>query len=806
MKNKFRKLSILSLMRLLSLSGCGKEDSSITPSDTGMPSVSESKPSERTTEKPSDTKPTENKPTEDKPTVTPSETPSKEPSVSPTPSESESTSPAVKEIIVTLSGDEQVVLGKSITLTALVENSEDTAVIWTSENEDVLKVENGVVTGLKVGKGKIVASSHADPEKKAEKEITVVDSYNFRISENKTYTVEAEDLDFSHATLRPDLTSLGIIEEPAGEAKDKTSGGKCIRGLTAGSTLSFPFKAESNARVKITGIRANYDEGFNLDSNVKFSVNQEVLKTGAVFGGHSSQTDYWPWQSIVLGDRLLTQGDYTFTIEVINSLPNFDCLSFEVTDFNDTDKYVQICQDGTTIVDVEKLNLDQWVVREDLAAAGKTKESLIEDATDAYNGKSIGGIGAGSVFSFSFCLKDDAYVKPYARRADPSAYDVDSNIQFRMDGQVVNSNGYNSFGGTEGNQYWNWKNVPLTERKLSKGFHTFTYTAIGSGINLDAFLLETSYYGKTDEKGLQIKTNGTFVREAEEIKVASGSYKVESPTGDAASLTSGGKSIGNVAKGTIFSLSFSNLSKCTINISAVRAKYEGTFSLDDNLEIRLDDEEIKTGYSSFGHTDSNQYWNWKNVSIIKKEFEAGDHVLSIEALKENCFPNTDCFTFAVSGYNDLRNIDGEGEYVYEGEDLPYLNLNFDAAGAAGRVESDSHSSRGKSLGHIQNGFIEFPFYRQDKASVDITLVLSKYEPYNVSEYYKIYRDGAELSFVDPSLTLGRAEDGSNDWFNWKEVKIATQHLEKGDHLFAFHFPTVGVNIDYYKFTISQYGI
>ena len=156
---------------------------------------------------------------------------------------------------------------------------------------------------------------------------------------------------------------------------------------------------------------------------------------------------------------------------------------------------------------------------------------------------------------------------------------------FAIDGTTITSGGYNSFGHTSTNQYWNWKDVSLGSLTLKKGFHTLTYTAKGNGINLDCFKLVTTYYGDVASAGVQITDNGTTTLEAETMKVTGGSYGVEAPTGDALALTSGGKSIGNVTKGSVFSIPFNLGKKATVNLVAVMINKK---SYRQYLEQRMD--------------------------------------------------------------------------------------------------------------------------------------------------------------------------------------------------------------------------
>ncbi len=55
----------------------------------------------------------------------------------------------------------------------------------------------------------------------------------------------------------------------------------------------------------------------------------------------------------------------------------------------------------------------------------------------------------------------------------------------------------------------------------------------------------------------------------------------------------------------------------------------------------------------------------------------------------------------------------------------------------------------------------------------------------------------------PSLVLGRAEDGSNDWFNWKDVDFGDIEFTAGTHVIVFTFIDNGPNIDCFIFGAAE---
>lgn len=711
-----------------------------------------------------------------------------------------SSSSSSLEVKVTLSGDATVVMGKTIALTASVANASDTSVTWASSDDAIATVADGVVTGVNPGSATITVTAVADPSKSAALSITVADKYAFRISANGEYDVEAEALDFSNATLRSDLSG-GFVESPSGDAAAVTSGGKSIRGVVAPSTFDIAFYAAKASVLDLKGRFAYYDAGFVLDDNVTFSLDGASLgKSGAVFGGHSSAGDFWPWQDIEIAKTLVLAGEHTLHIAVTVALPNADVFKFIASDYDNTSKYYVVSGNGATTAEAEALDLSDLVIRSDLASAGRTKESLVETATDASNGKSIGGIGACTVLTVNLYFEDEAVVDVVARMADyDDVYDVDAKLSFKMDDAVLTSNGYKAFGHTDANQYWNWKNVDLGKATIKKGFHAFTYTAIGDGINLDCFTFTSAYYGNVSAAGVQLMANGITTVEAESLQATTGSYTSEAPSGTAANLTSGGLSIGNVAVGTVFTIPFFLGNKATVKIVARMAKTEADFNLDANVTIQLDGTTLTTGFAGFGSDGDNLYWNWKDITLQRSLLAAGSHTLTLTATAG--FPNMDCLSFAVTGYgDDFSALAANGTYTIEGESLDITHLVTDGSGHS-LIESDPRDSNGESLGHLSGGYFEIPFYLEGLSTVGVTCVISKYEPLVIGTSYSLYLDGGPLAFIDPAKTLGRAEDGSNDWYNWKDCQVQALALAKGEHVFKFAL-NAAVNVDCVKFAVA----
>lgn len=114
--------------------------------------------------------------------------------------------------------------------------------------------------------------------------------------------------------------------------------------------------------------------------------------------------------------------------------------------------------------------------------------------------------------------------------------------------------------------------------------------------------------------------------------------------------TSGGECIACISAPSILAFKIDVKGTCDITFYTVSAKYEDPWNLDNNVAYYLDtNTPFVTGYSAFGHTESNRYYNWKTVELgTTTGVTAGVHQFNIKVLAS--FPNTDCFKMAVTNY------------------------------------------------------------------------------------------------------------------------------------------------------------
>lgn len=109
------------------------------------------------------------------------------------------------------------------------------------------------------------------------------------------------------------------------------------------------------------------------------------------------------------------------------------------------------------------------------------------------------------------------------------------------------------------------------------------------------------------------------------------------------------------------------------------------------------------------------------------------------------------------------------------------------------------SLRGVQTGSVLNMYIQ----AEENLTVNFIAVLSKYEELNVNTMIEVTVDGKAITV--PSVTLGRMPDGSNDWFNWKDVDFGDIELSKGAHVISIKVIGAGPNMDCFKFQVKTAG-
>ncbi|MCH3966084.1 MAG: hypothetical protein LKE52_00310 [Bacilli bacterium] len=115
--------------------------------------------------------------------------------------------------------------------------------------------------------------------------------------------------------------------------------------------------------------------------------------------------------------------------------------------------------------------------------------------------------------------------------------------------------------------------------------------------------------------------------------------------------TSGGSCLACIASPSTLAFQINVKKSCDISFYTVCAKWENPWPLDENVVYSFDSEDdpFVSGFTEFGHTEENLWYNWKTVKLgEKKAVAAGIHQINISV--RGAFPDTDCFLMSVKNY------------------------------------------------------------------------------------------------------------------------------------------------------------
>lgn len=163
--------------------------------------------------------------------------------------------------------------------------------------------------------------------------INVGKSYQLKLTSLGDHVFEAEDLKVDDKwIMREDMAAQGHTTYVVDSAN--SSGGKSIERYKSGTIFTLEFLATEDITLRLTSTLSNYDN-FNLNTGIKFKVDDQVLNSDNPTFGHRYGGDFYNWQTASFDPINLSKGEHIFTVE-IGIQANFDCFNFHVTKFKDT--------------------------------------------------------------------------------------------------------------------------------------------------------------------------------------------------------------------------------------------------------------------------------------------------------------------------------------------------------------------------------------------------------------------------------------------------------------------------------------
>ena len=494
-------------------------------------------------------------------------------------------------------------------------------------------------------------------------------------NESVAYRVEAENIDMTNVKKGEGVTSF-VKDAP--EGAEITGGGKYL--TSYGAKYNY-FGFTFNSDKEYTGItlvfRMAYSGSKNsidVQDNLKAYMNREVVdgeEKGKLSLVGSLEKGECTWKDIVIRDVTLKEGTNTLT---------FDALSDNIPDIDYIDFYVGMryissvaeLTEGTLMKDLETFDTEYASTREDWANANPDKivnglglETVTKESEGktTSGGKSVAALNRGSQLSTTMRLAKDSTIKLEFIAAKVDDYKVKENWEFYIDGfklELVEDRNIKG-GNAAAGEYWDWIATDLGSYNLTEGDHFFLIKNTGSDCNIDGVQFTVVSSGSYDESGsaldnqkkpepskadLEISADGEYKIEAENLDLS----KLTLQTGMSSNTEVDSKNPSNYCVcgmnvNSVLSFTFKLDIDANIQISALMAKYESSFSTKDKLEVKLNDTTLAVEEKNLGRAEdgSNDWHNWINVKFGGvQSLSAGTYTLTLKTLTDSN-ANIDCF-------------------------------------------------------------------------------------------------------------------------------------------------------------------
>lgn len=149
-----------------------------------------------------------------------------------------------------------------------------------------------------------------------------------------------------------------------------------------------------------------------------------------------------------------------------------------------------------------------------------------------------------------------------------------------------------------------------------------------------------------------------------------------------------------------------------------------------------------------------------------------------------------------------QTIQKHGEFIIEAETTLNDNISTLVAEGSGSIKIEKTAVHGLGAGTELVSYIEV----MEDTEVEVFTKTGRYEALNLKDCTELYIGDTMLE--SPDFVLGKAEDGSNDWNNYKEASYGKILLTKGIHKVNYKLTEGGddsnrcPNVDYIKFVAS----
>lgn len=609
------------------------------------------------------------------------------------------------------------------------------------------------------------------------------------ITEKNVYVKEFEDFDIEKIKVRQDIydhwnlkPGQAFIENVVTNVEN-TSGGKACGATAQGTEVSTIINAAADIKLNIKFVAACV-KSVKIKEQWEFYIDGELLTDVEDYDiqkGDPTKSQYWEWYDTDLGTVELSQGEHLFEMKMVGSLAeiNIDCVKFKVvgetTLPEGEHECKHVCEHCGKCLDPDC---------DYTACADKCTTHHCNTVCDV----------CGKCKDFTCELGDECAIKCDCPHICEHACEVC--------GKCTSTCG---------------------EEECAQKCECPEYDVAVHGFELVAAEAD-----KLDKSG--VITRSDFIP-----SVGAGNYGVGSNN-----FASGGKWIYGLGCGTEFTAKIYVYKDATVSIGVVAAA-GGDYPVNRHMSFKLDGEPVE--YTGDGNLNGS-VMNWQTVYFVTdKALTAGVHTVTVKFNEGGPNPpDFDCIVVNTSIYDgqdaphecghvcvvcnkcldascvnsscaakcdcevkyDIA-VTEDGSYKFEAEKVKTDGWALQAGKDTFFEGTDKASGGGCLAAFGQAGNkVELNIYLAEDATVEFAAYMAKYEAdYKLlnNAYFQI-DDGEKIY---PDTAFGRAEDGSNDWYNWKKVEIATLNLTKGYHKLVLMVEKSCPNTDYFEFIVSNYN-
>lgn len=418
----------------------------------------------------------------------------------------------------------------------------------------------------------------------------------------------------------------------------------------------------------------------------------------------------------------------------------------------------------------------------------------------------------------------------------------------------ISMEGYTVSGGT-----CVWSDLVLRNQTIKEGENTMTFEALSENVPDIDYI--DFYVGRRYISSIvEIAEKKEYVKEIEDFdtekaktredvakahNLKDGQLFVETVAKESeGKTTSGGKSVGAIAKGSQLSTTLRLAQNATVKITFIAACVgKGSYKIKDNWAFGIDGttlENVQDVDISGGDASNGEWWDWNPTTLGVYNLPAGDHLFLIEVTGGDC--NVDCMKFEVIsiGEYDESGI-GVGEHVCTSkcetcgkcknadctkdackEKCECKPETFDAViNGTGTVKAEAENldttrwvhqagvptfteewnndmgsgvcAKGLGAGTVITVNVKV----EKKCTLALGVVMSHYdnETYNFTD--KELKFGDTVLTAVPSGKFGHRE--ASDYWKWVDVSLGTVTVEPG--VYVLSAKLFAVNIDYFYFTV-----